>query len=619
MLTRIESLDNLRGFLVLCVSIYHYLSIFHQDYVQSFSGGFLAVEVFIVLSGYLITRVLIKENSFNFLIKRFLRIYPSLVFMITIVLFIVYMNNFEPLSLAFKESVYALLSFYNYFLIFSDIPYFDRFEKEVVFLPLWSLSMEFQFYALSFLLFLYLPRRYIPYAYMFLTFVSMASSFYYFQVQNLNPDHVYFRTEARAHAFFMGGLLALYEDKIVHIFQKVKRLTIPIFLITTFLISLTFFKFSIYTDWFFPFGFLIVDILSLLLIYSLILLSYSFKPLYLLGRISYPIFLWHYPIMLLTKYSSTALLCAECIMFLAILSVSIITHILIEEPFRKQENLKYASTKISLGVFSIFTLYFHNIKSENLEEKVGRNIEKIEQRPAEFTKAIKDTEVSHALIYEPKERECSAFLIGDSVMKGAAPFLVRKYDGLFIDARVNRWFSEALEVAKRRADTIRRCEVVVVHLGHNGYPRRGFVENFIDALRQIGAKEIYFINIKASILKWENSYNNLLKDLEMKGKIRLIDWYSIAKEEYLHTDGIHLNIKGSKVYTTLIGKSLNLTEAEKPTKSMLVEYKDQTNIQKKAHQNVDLEIEKTKDTQQVDYKEGEKEGEREELQRDMEE
>ena len=619
MLTRIESLDNLRGFLVLCVSIYHYLSIFHQDYIQSFSGGFLAVEVFIVLSGYLITRVLIKDNNFNFLIKRFLRIYPSLVFMIVIVLFIVYMNNFEPLSLAFKEAIYALLSLYNYFLIFSDIPYFDRFEKEVVFLPLWSLSMEFQFYALSFLLFLYLPRRYIPYAYMFLTFISMALSFYYFQVQNLNPDHVYFRTEARAHAFFMGGLLALYEDKVVQIFQKVKWLTMPIFLSTTFLISLTFFKFSIYTDWFFPFGFLVVDILSILLIYSLILLRYSFKPLYLLGKISYPIFLWHYPIMLLTKYSNTSLFCVDCIMFLGILGVYIITHILIEEPFRKQENLKYASIKISLGVFSIFILYFQNVKSENLEKGIGRNIEIIEERPAEFTKAIKDAEVSNTSSYEPKERECNAFLIGDSVMKGAAPFLVRKYDGLFIDARVNRWFSEALEVAKRRADTIRRCEVVVVHLGHNGYPRRELVENLIDTLKQMGAKEIYFVNIKASRLKWETSYNNLLKDLEMKGKIRIIDWYSIAKEEYLHADGIHLNIKGARVYATLIGKSLNLTETEKPTKSTFVEYKDQTNTQRRTHKNVDLEIEKTKDTQQVDYKEEEKEVKREESQRNTEE
>lgn len=565
MTARLGSLDSLRGFLVLCILIYHYSAVFHPGTSDFLEGGFLAVEVFILLSGYLITHLLLKRGGSGFLVRRFLRLYPSMIFMTISVLLVIHAGGVEPLSFAFKEALYALLSVYNYFLVLSEIPYFDRFEKEVVFLPLWSLSMEFQFYLLSFLLFLTLPRRLLPHAFASLALISSLISFYYFQIQNANPDHVYFRTEARAHAFFIGGLLAFYEEKVIYALQRAGRtLRVLFFISVSSLLLFTFLKFSIYTDWFFPFGFLLVDVLSVGLVACLLYIRRGFGPLYLLGRISYPLFLWHYPLMLLTKHAGIIPHCPQCVMFLVIFGMSLLTHWLIEEPFRKAGSLRLipelaVRASLSLGLIpAIMTLYRYTEpeKTERLSASIATADIPAEPVPDAST----------------RRSECVAFMIGDSVMKGAGPFLVRSYGGLIIDARVNRWFTEALEVIGRKADTIKRCNAVVVHLGHNGYPRREIVERFIEQLRAIGVGEIYFVNLRASRLRWEESYNALLRELQSDGQIKLIDWHSLAKPEYLHRDGIHLNMQGARAYARMIAEFLSLGGADASLKSVMVRH-----------------------------------------------
>lgn len=544
---RFQSLDSLRGVLVLVVFIYHFLVLFEKEYLPYLKGGFLAVEVFIVLSGYVITRHLLKDSPalHSFLVRRFLRIYPSMLLVVVSSVLLVYSGGFSPFGLAYKEALFSVLSLYNYFLVYVDVPYFVRFETEILLLPLWSLSLEFQLYLLTAFLFLIVPRRFIPYVFFLLVVLSASVSFYLFQVQNANPDQIYFRTEVRAHGFYLGGILAFAEGRLKHLNPYLSRV---LAYTSASLIAFSFFYLDIYRDWFFPFGFLMVDMAAVALIGSLVLLNWAIRPLVWLGSISYPLFLWHYPVMLLTKYSGTDMGCAYCGMFLLIFSLSVLTHVLVEQPYRRiRLSLEALKPALYLPALFLLSLYYrHQNPPELQNSQIAPEVQ---------------TEQVRAYAHEGA---CRAFLIGDSVMKGAAPFVAATYRGLIIDARVNRSFKEGFDVLEMNAERVRSCDSLVVHLGHNGYVRKELLKEFIQRVKERFGREktIYFITLKASRLSWESSYNFALREFAQSGEIRLIEWDRIAREEYLHTDGIHLNVKGAKVYREMIAQALVLKEQQ---------------------------------------------------------
>lgn len=570
---RVNSFDTLRAILTFCILIYHFLMVFFPHNLNSFKGGFLAVEVFFVLSGYLIVKMLIsrKYNFLTFLWRRFLRLYPSLIFITISFLLIVHYRGYDVFNYVFNEFLYGILAIYNYFLVYAEIPYFDRFQKEMLFLPLWSLSIEIQLYIISGLVTKFIQnKKSLTWIFLFFVILSASISYIYFNLLNMNPDNIYYRTEARAYAYFIGGLLAVNEEKIKHIVSLIKiSIKKIIFFISSVLLGLIFIYLDIYRDWFFPFGFLIVDFLSIIIIIELMQRDRYSKLLFKIGMVSYPMFLLHFPIFVLAKYShGNFFIPFICLLIVFILSYSV--HKLIEVPFRKiyqYKNLNYGQVILKIlfssGIIfmiSLFTYY----KPEKGVELIG--YEKFTQESRIENEKLININKSDIQREEEKEFQnkesylCKAFLIGDSVMLGAARQLASNYRGLIIDARVNRSFIEGLGVIKKNVNTIKKCENIVIHLGNNGYPRREFLEQIIRFIRENTREDIniFFVNLKGAKLSWEVSYNENLYSLREQLKIKIIDWYSNAKDEILHKDGIHLNIKGISVYTKMIAENLNL-------------------------------------------------------------
>ncbi|EGQ0324465.1 acyltransferase, partial [Staphylococcus pseudintermedius] len=141
----LPGLDGLRAISVIAIIIYHLNA-------QWLAGGFLGVDTFFVISGYLITSLLLFEyenyqtiDLANFWIKRFKRLIPAMLF-VTLVS-VLYVALFAPQILhSIKgDAIAALLYVSNWWYIFQDVDYFDQF-KPMPLKHLWSLAVEEQFY-----------------------------------------------------------------------------------------------------------------------------------------------------------------------------------------------------------------------------------------------------------------------------------------------------------------------------------------------------------------------------------------------------------------------------------------------------------------------------------------
>jgi len=151
--TQNSNIQYLRAFSVILVILFHV-------YPDNFYNGFLGVDIFFVISGYLITKILFEYENlllnkvlFRFYLKRFLRIYPALFFAVLLTYFLAKLFG-PPVQSLSGEIISSILSYSNFFYIFTEVPYFETIFKN----PLnhvWSLSAEVQFYLFyPFLLFI---------------------------------------------------------------------------------------------------------------------------------------------------------------------------------------------------------------------------------------------------------------------------------------------------------------------------------------------------------------------------------------------------------------------------------------------------------------------------------
>ncbi|QBQ15040.1 acyltransferase family protein [Acinetobacter haemolyticus] len=269
----IKVLDGLRGIAILLVMISH---IFRQYY----PAGWIGVEIFFVLSGYLITNSILHSGSLKeFYKKRFLRLVPPLMFFIIVYLFFSYFLNIEN-SILLISSV--LLFFSNWMFAFNLLP------KEYL-THLWSLAVEEQFYLIWSIIIFYIKKKVFIYFLFFLTFV------YKFHVLNMGVfwSEFYYRTDTRISSFILGSCL----------YFLIKNKTNNKFLINFFVfISLVFIIYfginaRVYNaiQWFF----IINCSVALLIFFSrdesnVFNRFLSFKWLVYIGKISYGLYIWHY-------------------------------------------------------------------------------------------------------------------------------------------------------------------------------------------------------------------------------------------------------------------------------------------------------------------------------------
>ncbi len=589
----ISGLDGLRGILVLSVLVFHVFLVFYPEDLDYFSGGFLAVESFFVLSGYLITKSLLRIQGKNqsvfisyllFLKSRILRLLPSLLYLISIELLVFYYIFPEKFNKILSEAIFGTLNVYNWWLIFNYIPYFEKFNDISYNLHFWSLSIEWQFYILWGLVFLiltkFLERFEINLFITVLTFISIFAMFHIYHIYE-NIDRVYFGSDTRIFSFLLGSLLAINEDK----FSKDNLKFGIIGSIALIILILSYFYLNNYNDYMYSFGFLFVSFVSDILILSIIKSDYlnkSISILSILGKKSYSIYLWHYPIFAFT-YSLFNNPNLEIVVMAVILSllISNVNYYLIEETFRKL-NFEYVAnlrvflnlslSSICVGIFigylaNVYTIsnankdISKNIQSQenavlvSYDDKshlVSKEIEVVDNK-IEINKSHDTTVSFNTEKFSGGNVQGDIFLVGDSVLLSASTYLKDYLPNSYIDAKVGRQFREIRSLIDE--GKFKDYNKIVIALGNNGYVRKSDVVNIIEKLKD---KDIYFVTVKVP-KPWQNQVNNLYREIANEyPNVKIIDWYSYSqdKDEIFVKDKVHLNQRGVKIYASLLKNAI---------------------------------------------------------------
>jgi len=276
----LPSIDSLRALAVLAVIIYH------VD-VNYLPGGFLGVDLFFVLSGYLISSLIIKEyrktgslNLYNFYIRRARRLLPAVYFMITVGLVVMVLFNEVLLRKSHLDAIFGYIYSSNWWYIFHKLDYFDSFGAQSPFKHLWSLAIEEQFYMIFPLLFLlvngkkkskdgtYKLNKNFLYVVLGLILVSLIAHILLFDINNIS--RIYFGTDTRAFSLLVGVVGAiLYPMEKLHAKvtpqQNIMYSVVSLVSIAT-LITVMIYT-SEYNTWLYRGGFLLVFLIFTLLMF----------------------------------------------------------------------------------------------------------------------------------------------------------------------------------------------------------------------------------------------------------------------------------------------------------------------------------------------------------------
>ena len=363
-------IDGLRAIAVVLVIIYH-AEIIISDYVL-FRGGFIGVDIFFVISGYLITSIIFKEllHTDNFLFKRFYerrirRLFPVFIFIILATIPISWLYLTPLAFVDFSKSVLYSIGFTsNLYFYFSGQEYAALSGFYKPFLHTWSLSVEEQYYLLfPFIFFLIFKffKKYLIAIIIFLFIISLV--FADFGSRNFNSLNFYI-LPSRIWELLFGSIIFYLEFKKKIPRIKILNLTLPLVGIILIGWSALYFNHnlrhpSLYTLIpVFGAGIIICfsnkdDIFNKLL---------STKIFVGTGLISYSLYLWHYPIFAFGRITeiTSGNLTKKIILGLIILILSIFSYFIIEKPFR---NRKYSTNKILffLATASIVSIFFYSI------------------------------------------------------------------------------------------------------------------------------------------------------------------------------------------------------------------------------------------------------------------
>lgn len=354
-----SDIDGLRAFAVLAVILYHF------D-VKFFKGGFIGVDIFFVISGYLITKGIIslrENNKFSigdFYTRRARRLFPALIATIaaTYALSFAFFSPTDFMAMS-GSTVYALTGISNiYFWLGSG--YFDNFASLKPLLHTWSLSVELQFYLVWPFIILGLMsfgRRSCAIGVLAFTVVAAALSVYYVYV---NSTSAFFLTQFRMHEFAIGAIVVFIER--VKINTAIKYALYAIGMLMVFIPSLVFDVNKINFPGYYA---LIPCIGAALMIWNggdiKISKILSNRPVSHIGEISYSLYLIHWPVYVFANYFLIGYIDMEVklAMLVVTFALSFASYRLIELPFRNPKNSKLSGSAFALscsGIALIFTV-----------------------------------------------------------------------------------------------------------------------------------------------------------------------------------------------------------------------------------------------------------------------
>ncbi|MGF7398551.1 acyltransferase family protein [Thermoanaerobacterium thermosaccharolyticum] len=621
-------LDGLRAIAVLAVIGYHLNLSFMQ-------GGFLGVSIFFVLSGYLITNIISTEwersgkvDLKNFWLRRMRRLFPALFIMVVLV--VCYVTLFDPgrLTSIKGDAITSILYINNWWLIFHKVSYFAKFGPPSTFGNLWSLAVEGQFYLIWPLVliisFKYLKKkRYIVFLTLLLAIASALAMGMMYE-PGMDPSRVYYGTDTRAFGLLLGSALALIlpSNKLSNNISRNKRLILDaIGFLSILLIFIMFVYVNQYDTFVYRGGMFLLSIVAAVTIAvsahqeSLLGKALGCFPLRWLGARSYGVYLWYFPVLILTTPAVDTKginpIRAILQIFLIIL-ISALSWRYVEDPIRHGalkrimqdiKTLKLKNGKIVLPIktfmlvivstviIGIFVVGMSGIMpvaaSTSLNSSGGGNGTNVSSSCVENSDVTSDGIVQDYSYNLPDNRRDIKYypykggkadssvasndsgqtdvkiqdgkgitIIGDSILIDAKPYLEEMLPGITIDGKVGRQMYQAKDVVKSLKAEGKISDTLIVELGTNGPFTEDQLLSLLKAAEPV--KHIILVNVRVP-RPWESVVNKTLNKVSSEyPHTTLIDWYkaSYGHDSFFSPDAVHLEPSGAKYFASLIAKTI---------------------------------------------------------------
>jgi peptidoglycan/LPS O-acetylase OafA/YrhL len=580
-LATMPALDGIRAVAIAAVVLYH------GDIIWT-PGGLLGVEVFFVLSGYLITSLLVSELQAGgaiaigrFLKRRARRLLPALFVMLALVsaAFVLWW----PGEVARTRGDVAAAATYtsNWYLIGTHHSYFSAFARPSPFGHLWSLAIEEQFYLLwppiLFLLWKLLrdPRR-VAGAVLGLAGVSVgALSLIY---SGGDPSRVYYGTDTRASALLIGAALALLwrpSDETRPLPRLNPWLLDAATLLSGAILVWAFMRFDDQSPFTYRPGLLMVSLATASLIAACVhpdarvgrLLGLS--PLRWLGKRSYSIYIWYFPVFAVTRPGvdlNVTVGTAFALRAAITLTFAELSYRFVEEPIRHgamKRWFRYLAERegspspdrrsMALGM-SGAAVIAATVACSLVVAMVGAPTPVAAgppSPPVTSVDLIADTVIP---VGPPGPANLNPpVALGDSVMSGARAALRTRLGRVLIDAAVGRHVEEGIAILARLRHAGRLGHVVIVHLGNNGRFTTDEFERMMKVL--VNVDRVVFVTVKVP-RRWETSVNTVLwAGVARHPNTVLVDWRHLwmrCPGKVFGSDGTHLSAAGGDCYAKAI-------------------------------------------------------------------
>ena len=567
----ISSIDGLRAIAVTAVVLYHLG-------ISWIPGGFLGVDLFFVISGYVITRLILDSINQSsaldlraFYAARLRRIYPGFLFMVVCTILFIGVWAPEAIKRFLSDLPFALTGTINWLLVARHQDYFETVGRPPLLQHTWSLAVELQFYLIWPLILLgvlkYFGKKNIARIALVIAMVSGTTLFFVsLQLDQSNAQqisHIYFGTDTHSLGLFLGSALAVSwipQNLSADIEKRAQDVIdgIGVFgllgLISTFLF-IDESNASLYRI-----AFPLAGIFGCLVIISLVHPASRFAPIIStapfrwVGQRSYGIYIWHWVIFQVTRPSvdlsgqTWALYLARVLLVLALADISLRW---VEIPFRQGlvqnwfRGMKYRSAKVKLrqqlSLVASIVVVLAVTTSISFQA-----INKADQISNQIAQDSGDAQPQQDL-----GSTTGLWVTGDSVILGIRSKLEAKEHISLINARVGRQAPELLAVMRVDQTSV-PSSPVVFNLGNNN----ALSEQTVVDIFEIVKNQPQIIVVNTAVPRaWKDANNAIISKVAANyPNTKVVDWdrISTGRPELFAPDGVHLSPAGSDVYVDLV-------------------------------------------------------------------